>query len=116
TFINDQLGDTFEVTAATPGKVIDGRVGFRSGTATEKFMADNLKVTVFDEGGPEEGTLKLSYDFDDGINPFGGSAGQASSGSFKDGKFVVKGNAGVLLTKDYSNLGMPMFRKTFETE
>lgn len=116
TFINDRLVDTFEVTAATPGKVIDGRVGFRSGTATEKFMADNMKVTVFEEGGPEEGTLKLSYDFDDGINPFGGSAGQASSGSFKDGKFVVKGNAGVLLTKDYSNLGMPMFRKTFETE
>lgn len=116
TSINDKLVDTFQVTSETPGKIMDGRVGFRSGTATENFMVDNLKVTTFEEGGPAEGTVKLSYDFDDGINPFGGSAGQANSGSFKDGKFVVKGNAGVLLTKDYSNLGMPMFRKTFETE
>lgn len=116
TFISDKLVDTFKVSSDTPGSIIDGRVGFRSGTATEEFMVDNLKVTTFEEGGPEEGSIKLSYDFEDGINPFGGSAGQANSGSFKDGKYVVKGNAGAILTKDYSNLGMPMFRKTFDTE
>ncbi len=112
TYINDVKVNTFDLTGK-PGTMVDGCVGFRSGAKGETFKADNLKVVSYDAEGTE--TVKYDYNFDDGINPFGGSAGQASSSQIVDGQFVVAENAGVLMTKDLSKLGMPMFRKSFDT-
>ena len=74
TYINDVKVNTFDLTGK-PGTMVDGCVGFRSGAKGETFKADNLKVVSYDAEGTE--TVKYNYNFDDGINPFGGSAGQA---------------------------------------
>ena len=113
TYINDQEVNTFDL-SGKPGTIVDGMVGLRSGAAGEDFTVDNLKVVSYDSEGNE--TIKYDYNFDDGVNPFSGSAGQASSSQVVDGRFVVKSNSGLLMTEDLSKIGMPMFRKTFTAD
>lgn len=114
TTIGDKLVDTFTIDNKTPGKIVSKKVGYRSGAANETFLADNLKVVEFDKDGKE--TVKLCYDFEDGSNPFAGDRGAARLNYVKDGEYNVLGGSQAILTNDYSAKGMPMFRKTFDTE
>jgi uncharacterized protein YjdB len=111
TYINDTKVNEF-LLEGKPGKILDGRIGLRSGAKGESFVVDNLKSTSALENGTTVETFH--FDFEDGANPFIGATGAPRNGKVVNGEFVVQESAGVFLTKDPDD-GMPMFRKTFET-
>jgi len=112
TFINGKQVHSWAVNPSVPVNGI-GQLGIRC-TGTDVGYMDNIVITDYTYN--EAGTVAVSYDFEDGVNPFG-------YGTITDGRLVVTGNNTTVLkfdTNEYTRdvekqEGTSSFRKDFET-